>query len=401
MKDNVNVSIAGIAFSMDGEAYDLLKTYLDRIEQGYRDNSDGREILSDIEARICELILNEQDAGTTIPTERIRRILDQMGLPDDLSDTSAPASASNTQSTVGNTEKLARRLYRNPEGAILGGVCSGLGTYFNVEPVIIRVGFFAPLLLTPIFGVLNMPRTCAFSGTLIGVFFLLYFLLLFAVPKAKTPRQKLEMRGERITASSIRQNFQDDFKERIPSPRQERSASIWADLVYLFGRILLFSLKFVTGIVAFTLSIATLILFGVGLSLLFGLPAESVHLFQSDNSLWIDLPGGITYAILGLLAASLILGGIGYMLWRLIFGQSFPAKTLGITGGIGIILLVFVLIMTASLWDGSTDWKQKISPEPRQESGYETPLRDTSWVETIRIGDSTIIDTVKAEYFER
>ena len=53
-----------------------------------------------------------------------------------------------------------------------------------------------------------------------------------------------------------------------------------------------------------------------------------------------------------MMAASLILGGIGYMLWRLIFGQSFPAKTLGITGGIGIILLVFVLIMTASALSG-------------------------------------------------
>lgn len=400
MEDTVNVSLAGIAFSMEAEAYDLLKTYLDRIEQGYRDNTDGREILSDIEARICELVLNEQESGTTIPCERIRRILDQMGLPDDLAD--APASAPGSQATPESSEKLARRLYRNPEGAILGGVCSGLGTYFNLEPVMVRVGFFAPLLLTPIFGALDLERACELSGTLTGVFFLLYFLLLFAVPKAKTPRQKLEMRGERITASSIRQNFQADFQERIPaSPRQERSASIWADLVYLFGRILLFSLKFVVGIVAFTFSLTTLILLGVGFALLFGLPAESVHLFSNENILWSDMPGGITYAILGLLAAALILGGIGYMLWRLIFGQPFPSKTLGITGGIGIILLVFVLIMTAQLWDDSTDWERQLTPAPQQESAYETPQRDTSWVETIQIGDSTRIDTVKAEYFER
>ena len=123
MKDTVNVSISGIAFSMDTEAYSLLKEYLDRIEQGYRDNTDGKEILTDIEARICELILNEQEAGATIPAERIRRILDQMGLPDDLSDTPQTPPV-----TVENSEKLTRRLYRKPEGAIMGGVCSGLGT---------------------------------------------------------------------------------------------------------------------------------------------------------------------------------------------------------------------------------------------------------------------------------
>ncbi len=395
MKDTINVSIAGIAFRMDSEAYSLLKEYLDRIEQGYRDNTDGKEILNDIETRICELILNEQEPGETIPAERIRRILDQMGLPDDLSDAPKVPPAA-----VENVEKLTRRLYRNPEGSIMGGVCSGLGTYFNVEPVMIRLLFFAPLLLTPIFGVLDMDLACELSGTLTGVFFLLYFLLLFAVPKAKTPRQKLEMRGERITASSIRQNFREDFKDRVPSPRQERSASIWADIVYLFGRMLLFALKFVLGIIAFTLSITTLSLLGVGLAILFGVPAGNIHLFQIGDIAIVDLPGGIAYTVMGLLASALILGGICYMLWRLIFGQPFPSKTLGITGGIGIILLVFVLIMTSSLWDGSIDWDDRATPPKWEESTIETPTKDTSWVETIHLGDSTIIDTVKVEYFE-
>ncbi len=396
MKDTVNVSISGIAFSMDTEAYSLLKEYLDRIEQGYRDNTDGKEILTDIEARICELILNEQEAGATIPAERIRRILDQMGLPDDLSDTPQTPPV-----TVENSEKLTRRLYRNPEGAIMGGVCSGLGTYFNVEPVMVRLLFFAPLLLTPLFGVLGMNRACSFSGTLSGVFFLLYFLLLFAVPKAKTPRQKLEMKGEKITASSIRHNFQEDFKDRTASPRQARSASIWADLIYLFGRILLFAVKLILGLVAFILSITTISLFGVCIALLFGLPAGHILLFNSVHIPLTDLPGSITYSVLGLLASILILGGICYMLWRLIFGQPFPSKALGITGGIGIILLVFVLIMTSSLWDDSSDWRLNRSAPVWEESTHDTITQDTSWTETIRLGDSTLIDTVKAEYFER
>ncbi|MFQ8806588.1 MAG: hypothetical protein ACLR8Y_17755 [Alistipes indistinctus] len=57
---------------------------------------------------------------------------------------------------------------------------------------------------------------------------------------ARTPRQKLEMRGERITASSIQKGLQSDFRQIQPSRKSERSASIWADLVYILGRIMPF-----------------------------------------------------------------------------------------------------------------------------------------------------------------
>ena len=60
MNNTINVSIAGIAFILENEGYRLLKDYLVRIEVGYKGNPDGSEILSDIEARISELILNEQ-----------------------------------------------------------------------------------------------------------------------------------------------------------------------------------------------------------------------------------------------------------------------------------------------------------------------------------------------------
>jgi len=54
------VSIAGVAFVLDSEGYELLKDYLVRIEVAYKDDPDGAEILSDIEARVSELILNRQ-----------------------------------------------------------------------------------------------------------------------------------------------------------------------------------------------------------------------------------------------------------------------------------------------------------------------------------------------------
>jgi phage shock protein C len=37
----------------------------------------------------------------------------------------------------------SRRLYRSRQDRIVAGVCGGLGHYFNVEPVLVRIGFVA------------------------------------------------------------------------------------------------------------------------------------------------------------------------------------------------------------------------------------------------------------------
>ncbi len=33
----------------------------------------------------------------------------------------------------------AKRLYREKKGGVIAGVCAGLGNYFNIDPVIIRL----------------------------------------------------------------------------------------------------------------------------------------------------------------------------------------------------------------------------------------------------------------------
>ena len=74
MNHTINVSIAGVAFVLDSEGYELLKDYLVRIEVAYKDDPDGAEILSDIEARVSELILNRQSSDMIVSPELIREI---------------------------------------------------------------------------------------------------------------------------------------------------------------------------------------------------------------------------------------------------------------------------------------------------------------------------------------
>lgn len=82
MNHTINVSIAGVAFVLDSEGYELLKDYLVRIEVAYKDDPDGAEILSDIEARVSELILNRQSSDMIVSPELIREIIGQLGWPD-------------------------------------------------------------------------------------------------------------------------------------------------------------------------------------------------------------------------------------------------------------------------------------------------------------------------------
>ena len=132
MKETTNVSIAGIAFRLDNEGYLQLKNYLTRIELGYKNNPDGAEILADIEARVCELILNQQSADQLVPADRIRDIIEQLGMPDDFpatdnTETDGTGTSIDRNAVLPNEENgsghspLPRRLYRNPEGAKLGG----------------------------------------------------------------------------------------------------------------------------------------------------------------------------------------------------------------------------------------------------------------------------------------
>jgi phage shock protein C len=81
-----------------------------------------------------------------------------------------------------------KRLYRDSDNRILGGVCSGLGAYWNVDPILLRI-----LFIFLFFG--------------IGTGFLLYLILWIAIPKAVTLTEKMEMRGEPITAENIGKNY--------------------------------------------------------------------------------------------------------------------------------------------------------------------------------------------------
>jgi phage shock protein PspC (stress-responsive transcriptional regulator) len=190
MKRSVTINLAGLVYNIDEDAFQMLKDYLDKIEKKFKNDEASSDIMHDIEARIAE-ILNERitHERQVVTVKDVEEIIRTMGHPNDYTgeehdeqkDTSSSYSAG------------YRRMYRDPDNRIIGGVCSGLAAYWRIDPSILRVIF---VLLT-IFG-------------LAGI--LIYLILWIVLPEAKTVAQKLEMRGEPVTISNIKDFVKREFE---------------------------------------------------------------------------------------------------------------------------------------------------------------------------------------------
>ncbi len=101
---------------------------------------------------------------------------------------------------------VRKRLYRNPDGKIIAGVCSGIGSYFNINAWIPRVLFLVPFISFFFrwghFGPLTFPNFLSFSFS--PGSFLIYIILWLVIPEAITTSEKLEMKGEKIDLNSIK-----------------------------------------------------------------------------------------------------------------------------------------------------------------------------------------------------
>lgn len=336
MKDiTTQVSIAGIGFVFSGESYRTIRRYLDKIEAGYAANPDGREIVADIEARIAEIIMESQNGEQTVEAGLAEKIVSQLGYPDDMD----PAAEDKVVDEV-----FPRRLYRNPEGSKIGGVCSGLAAYFNADPVWIRLGIFAPLILTPVFAAMGAEDAGEAMFALFGILCMLYFVLWFIVPKARSARQKLEMRGEKITARKIQLSFSEDLYEKAATEKGRRSASVWSEIIYIVGKILLFGLKCIAALTLFVL-IVTFMGLMVSLFAIVFWP-EHVHFLDFTYA---ELQGSSVHA-LAVMPVFVILVPVMiliYFIVRWLIGSKRPVnrRFLVISGTIWLLVTIFAAVI--------------------------------------------------------
>jgi phage shock protein PspC (stress-responsive transcriptional regulator) len=187
MKITVSINLGGYFFNIDEDAYAELKMYLRNLELHFAGEESASEILSDIETRMAELFRAKITSyKQVINIEDVRQAISVMGTPEDISDSEGSDSRARFSSPG------YHRIYRDPDNRVIGGVCSGMGAYWNIDPVIMRIIFIALIL----------------AG---GIGVVVYLILYIVLPEAKTTAQKIEMKGESVNIHNIKEAVKKEF----------------------------------------------------------------------------------------------------------------------------------------------------------------------------------------------
>ncbi|MEO8720687.1 MAG: PspC domain-containing protein [Ginsengibacter sp.] len=290
MKKVININFQGTIVPIEESSYELLQQYVESLRR-YFSNEEGKdEIINDIESRISELFQARLKNGSTcITDEDVNAIIKNMGRPQDFEEEeNGDNSGTGKDQTEENAKKdessfqsnrvwkgkrlyrdennkiiggvcsgiaayfgidpvivrilflvsgigllayiilwmfvpgsnmlengVRKRLYRNPEGKIIGGVCSGIGSYFDINPWLPRFVFLIPFISFFFrwghFGPLTFPNFLSFSFS--PGSFIIYIILWLVVPEANTTSEKLEMKGEKIDLNSIKNSVLKEMKE--------------------------------------------------------------------------------------------------------------------------------------------------------------------------------------------
>ena len=169
MEKTININLGGTLFQIEDDAYRILRDYLQAINNRFKNVQGGYETVEDLEYRIAEIFLSKKGVGGIISRSNVEDMISTIGKPEDFDlneDDAEPRSYSSQK----------RRMYRNPDDSIIGGVCGGIGAYLNIDPVLFRILF-------------------VLFGLFFGTGFLLYIILWIALPSAQGETQKKEMYG--------------------------------------------------------------------------------------------------------------------------------------------------------------------------------------------------------------
>ena len=367
MNKTVTINISGIIFHIEEDAFDKLSKYLSTIK-GYFSKADGgNEIMSDIEARIAEMLQSKTSPiKQVVLMSDVDFVMDSMGKPEEFAGDAAESTStadenSDNHTSTDNGERIKRRMYRDSDNKAIGGVCSGIAAYFDIDIVWIRL---AMLLLT-------------FAA---GMSIWVYLVLWMVIPEAKTTAEKLAMKGEKADINNISkavkeeaehlkkrmEKYGSDFKDmannnrNLPRNAAEKIVDFLTDVLTNIGKVLIKVLG------VFMVIIGVIFFLGLSSSV-FGL---SFMTDSSNGGEWIDLlllDGKDFYlGILGIIMFAgvpitmLIYAGIK-ILFKIKYSNRWVNLSAGIIWLIGFLMLLYVGIRTGSDFNKTAKVRENFS----------------------------------------
>ena len=202
MNKIIQINLAGQAVSIDEQAYQKLSEYLKQLENHFATTPDGSEILGDIESRIAELFFSKLKKGNAfINNTDVSEAITLMGTPSDMGIEDDYEEQATDQTSSAETSK---KLFRDPNDRVLGGVCSGLAAYFGMDTSLMRV--ITVLLVV-------------FAGLPIFIYIILWAIL----PEATSPQDRYRMYGDATTVNDIVDSVRNEAKGVASRVKNEAS----------------------------------------------------------------------------------------------------------------------------------------------------------------------------------
>lgn len=180
MKEITRIHLAKTPYDIELDAKEVLQKYLSEIKQ----MMGSEDTMYEIEARMVELLGERGVQNNGIITmSDVEDLRSKMGLPKEFSDSE---SNEDSQADLIPSNSPAKRLMRDTDNAIFGGVCAGIAAYWGINPLWVRLLFIISPFIT------------------FGTALLVYIIIWISLPEAKTAAEKLQMRGEPVTLDSLK-----------------------------------------------------------------------------------------------------------------------------------------------------------------------------------------------------
>lgn len=338
MKKTLTVNLGGSVFNIDEDAYLLLDKYLTNLRVHFHEEEGSEEIMNDFELRISELFSEKVRLGYNVVTiEQVEEVINRMGKPEEIFEEQSEESTAQKEASdfSAKTEtKGKKKLFRDPDDKIIGGVAGGFAAYTGWDVTAIRIAMLILLFFT---NIVTIP---------------IYIILWLVIPLAHTASEKLEMRGENVTLENIGKTVTSGFEKvnnYVKSDKPRTTVQRIGDiLVQVIGFILKISLLIIAVICTPMLLLFLFISIAVICALLFGGVGLLYRIMPSFD--WLALPMYPQYTlILGcigiILAIGIPLGSILYIILGSIF--KYPPVSKGVKWALFFLWLIGVITSIA------------------------------------------------------
>lgn len=280
MKEITRIHLAKISYDIEIAAKKELEHYTTKLERYAHDPN----LLEDIEIRMTEILASrgiEKDG--VIALADVKALQEQLGGPEEFLDENDIA--------VGAEDEILtrRRLYRDVESAMLGGVLGGIAKYFGIHSAWTRIGFIVLLFISW------------------GFAAVIYAILWIVLPPARTAAERLALTGKPVTLASLKA-----LNEQALETAKDSNASKVVKNILIYG----------TGtLMAAGALVSLIVTIWAGIGLAWGVRPETSF---SDMILWESLNGWIAYV--GFVLAGLLLSALFSLLAYALFARKWSKR---------------------------------------------------------------------------